>query len=107
VGVQLPQVIGDPAGMRALATALRSTAAQIEGVDAAVYGKAGCLSFTGPAATRIASEVRGWHGSISGVVTSLQGAAALLERSASDVEAEQIARARLQAKLDEEAREPR
>ena len=102
--MQLPSVTGDPAGMRALAAALRSTAAQIDAVDSTVYGKVSCLSFTGPAATRLASEVRTWHGSVSRVTTSLTDTAAALERGATEVEAEQAARARLQARLNAEER---
>lgn len=93
--------------MRALAVALRSTAGQVEAVDAAVYGRVSGLAFTGPAASRLFDTVRSWHRSVSGAASSLEDAAALLERSAAEAEAEQAAWARLQERLHEAERDPR
>jgi hypothetical protein len=88
--------------MRALAAALRSAVAQIGGIDSSVYGNVSSLTFTGPAATRLGAELNTWHRSLSGAVSSLEDTAALLERSAAQVEAEQQARARLEARLADE-----
>jgi hypothetical protein len=107
MAVELPPVVGDPAGMRALASALRSTADAIAGIDSSVYGRVSGLSFTGPAATRIAGVIDGWHGDVSGAASSLQETAGLLERSAATVEREQIARLRLQHQLEEQERQDR
>lgn len=104
VSIDLPPVVGDPAGMRALAAALRSTASNVSSVDQAVWGHVSALHFSGPAATRIAGEVRAWHGEVSGAADRLNEAAGLLERSAADVELQQIARARMIHQLEEEAR---
>lgn len=107
MSTQLPPVIGDPSGMRALAAALRSTAGQVEAVDAAVNGRVSGLAFTGPAATRLCETVSGWHRSVSATTASLEDAGALLERSAAEVEAEQAARARLEERLYESERNAR
>jgi hypothetical protein len=107
VGIDLPAVIGDPAGMRALAAALRSTASNTASADEAVWSRATAMQFTGPAATRIAGTIRAWHGEVSGAAQQLAETAALLERSAADVEAEQAARARLLQQLEEQQRRER
>jgi hypothetical protein len=93
--------------MRALAAALRSTAANVASVDQAVWGSVSNLHFSGPAATRIAGMIRGWHGDVSGAAQQLNDAAGTLERSASDVEAQQMARARLLHQLQEQERQDR
>src|SRR6185312_11367325 len=95
VSIDLPPVVGDPAGMRALAAALRSTASKASTVDQAVWGHVSALHFTGPAANRIAGEVRAWHGEVSGAVAELNETAGLLERAAAEVEREQVARLRM------------
>jgi hypothetical protein len=90
--------------MRALAAALRSTASKASTVDQAVWSHVSALHFTGPAARRIAGEVRTWHGEVSGAVNELNDTAGLLDRAAADVEREQIARLRLIHQLEEDAR---
>ena len=47
--VWLPPVVGDPAGMRAIAGSLRGTAEQVSGVDADVGSTVSAMTFEGPA----------------------------------------------------------
>lgn len=90
--------------MRGLASALRSTAGQIDSIDSSVYGRVSGMAFTGPAAVRLDHTIRGWHVDLSGVVQELRDTAGLLERAASTVEEEQLARDRLQRQLEAEGR---
>jgi hypothetical protein len=92
---EIPPVIGDPAGMRALASTLRGAASSLGNADDAVWSKASSLSFVGPAANRLASAIGSWHGDISGASHRLSDTAALLERAATDVEIAQRERQRL------------
>ena len=91
----LPPVVGDPAGMRSLAAALRSTAQAVGATDSAVWGRASVLEFSGPAAERLAGEMSGWHASVKGAADELAATSDLLLRAAAQVEEELRARARL------------
>ena len=93
--VDLPSVTGDPAGMRALAAALRSTAAAVGASDSAVWGRACVLEFSGPAATRLADEMRAWHTTVRSAADELLATADLLLRAAAQVEQELEDRRRL------------
>jgi hypothetical protein len=95
----LAPIIGDPAGMRALAGTLRSAANSLGTVDDSVWGKARRTSFTGPAADRLSGAMGAWHGDISGAANELSDAADLLLRAATDVETALRERARLLAEL--------
>ena len=101
IDIDLPAVPGDPAGMRALAATLRSSAEGIAVVAAQTAGTIDGLEFFGPAATRIDDEVRGMSGRAGGLADELISTAALLERAASEVEAEQAARERELERLRE------
>ena len=100
--VWLPPVVGDPAGMRALAGSLRGTAEQISGVDARrrQHGLVDDVRRTGRRPFP--------HGRLderprrTAVADSLQSLAGLLERSAAEVEQAQADRLR---RLEEMARE--
>jgi hypothetical protein len=92
--------------MRVLAAALRATASKAASIDQAVWGRVSALQFSGPAATRIAETIGSWHGDVSGAAEELAAAAGLLERSASDVEAQQLARARMLEQRGEQAHLP-
>jgi hypothetical protein len=92
VDISLPPVVGDPAGMRALAAALRSDAAMVAVVAADAAAAVDGLEFYGPAADRIDSGVRSSSRQVGGLADQLMSTAALLERAASDVEAQQRAR---------------
>lgn len=92
--IELPPVVGDPAGMRALAAALRSDAGMVAVVAADAAAAIDGLEFFGPAADRIGSGVRSSSRQAGTLAEQLMSTAALLERAASDVEAQQRARER-------------
>jgi hypothetical protein len=102
VDISLPPVVGDPAGMRALAAALRSDAAMVAVVAADASATVDGLEFFGPAADRIAASVRSSSRQGGELAEQLMATAALLERAAADVEAQQRARERELERLQRE-----
>ena len=98
IPIDLPEIPGDPAGMRALAAALRTDAASTALIAADVAGRFDGLEFYGPAADRIGADVTSSSRACGDVADQLLLTAALLERSASEVEAAQRLRER---KLEE------
>jgi hypothetical protein len=102
VEVSLPPVVGDPAGMRTLAAGLRSDATSIAVVAADVASTIDGLEFYGPAAERIDARVRTSSRDAGRLAERLLATAALLDRAASDVEAQQRERER---KLEQMRRE--
>jgi hypothetical protein len=102
VEISLPPVVGDPAGMRALAAALRADAASIAVVAAQTAATIDGLEFYGPAADRIEAGVTSRARGAGRLADRLLSLAAVLDRSASDVEAAQRERER---KLEEMRRE--
>lgn len=102
VDISLPPVIGDPAGMRALAAALRSDAAAVAVVAAEVASTIDQLEFYGPAATRIDDRVGLTAKAAGRFADELTTTAALLERSATQVEMEQRERERQLERLRSE-----
>jgi hypothetical protein len=102
VEISLPPIPGDPAGMRALAAALRTNAEGIAVVAAQTAAGVENLEFYGPAADRIDGEVRTGAGRAGRLADELMTTAGLLERSASDVEAAQAAQQRELERLRQE-----
>jgi hypothetical protein len=102
VSIDLPPVPGDPAGMRALAAALRADSAGLAETAAAVAARVDSLQFYGPAADRIESRVGRSCKNCAQVAERLLLVAAALERGASEVEVAQRVRLR---KLEELRRE--
>lgn len=100
--IELPPVPGDPAGMRALAAALRADASGLGETAAAVRARIDSLEFYGPAADRIEARVGSACKTCTLVAERLLLVAAALERGASEVEAAQRERLR---KLEEMRRE--
>ena len=92
--VWLPEVVGDPAGMRALASTLRSTATRIANVDSSISGAVSAMTFEGPAGNRFRDRARGIGRVASNAATTLEGVAAALDRSAAQVEQAQADRLR-------------
>jgi hypothetical protein len=90
----LPPIPGDPAGMRALAASLRTNAEGIAVVSAQAAATIDGLEFYGPAADRIDGQIRTTARGAGRLAEQLLATAALLERSAADVEAEQAAQQR-------------
>jgi hypothetical protein len=92
VEISLPEVPGDPAGMRALAGALKGDASALEGVASGLGTAVGAMTFEGPAADRFRTEQQDSRTTISDSVERLNSLAGLLETKADEVEAAQKAR---------------
>jgi uncharacterized protein YukE len=95
VPISLPEVPGDPAGMRALAGALKGDARDLEGVASGLSTAVGSMTFDGPAADRFREGAQDTKTSLAQASSSLGDLATLLETKADEVEAAQ--KARLQA----------
>ena len=89
VDISLPPVVGDPAGMRALAAALRGDASAVAVVAADAASTMDGLEFYGPAADRIEGAVTSRARGAGRLADRLLSLAGLLERSATEVEAAQ------------------
>lgn len=94
IGFDLPQVPGDPAGMRILAASLRSDASTLAETAALVLGRIDSLEFYGPAADRIDARIGAACKRSGAVAEQLLILASVLERAATEVELEQRARQR-------------
>jgi uncharacterized protein YukE len=92
--VWLPEVVGDPAGMRALAGSLRQSAERIAQVDADVTGTVSSMTFEGPAGDRFRAGASRSGRTATSAAGRLQGLAATLDRSAAEVEQAQADRLR-------------
>lgn len=101
--VWLPEVPGDPAGMRALAASLRGDADRIGGFASTTGTAVDAMTFEGPAATRIRGRVRGARRSLASAADALTAIAGTLERSASEVEQAQADRLRKMADMRRDA----
>jgi uncharacterized protein YukE len=100
----LPPIVGDPGGMRALAAQLRSLGASAAGQAGGVVDKAKASSWSGPAADEFRTTLAAWIGDVTAAGGALVDAAAALESSATEVEGELAARARLERLLLEDGR---
>jgi uncharacterized protein YukE len=105
--VWLPPVIGDPAGMRALAGRLRDTGAQIAAVQDGCRSAVGAMTFEGPAGEAFRSRVSSTESGLRGAADELESLAGSLERAAADVEAQQAEREAKLRQMIEEARAAR
>jgi uncharacterized protein YukE len=100
--VWLPEVVGDPAGMRTLASAVRGHAATVAWIESNCTGTVTSMTFEGPAATRFRARAEDCTTNLTSAADELLQLAGTLDRAASDVEAAQAERAR---KLDQMLRE--
>lgn len=98
----IPEVVGDPAGMRALASRLRADADRIATIAGTVKNLVGGAKMEGPAAKRMRKGAVTWHGDIRDVVDKLRDTAAFLDHEAREVEIRQEARRRTIARLLEQ-----
>jgi uncharacterized protein YukE len=103
----LPEIPGDPAGMRALAASLRADAATTAMVAAGLKGQLDGLEFVGPAADRFFDATHASEARCVRTAERLVDTSALLERSATEVEAAQRERLRRLAEMRTEALEAR
>jgi hypothetical protein len=98
----LPEVIGDPAGMRALASRLRADADRVRSLTQSADGLVHSAKMKGPAANGIRARARGAHGGVGKVAGRLHDLADFLEHQAADVERRQHARDLHNARLEQE-----
>ena len=107
----IPPVVGDPAGMRALAAQLRAKAEQVTHGSVTIANAVSNMSFQGPAAGRVRNQGTALVGRSRSAAGDLGEIADLLDRAAGQVEHQQAERtrtiARLQHQADERAREDR
>lgn len=95
-------VIGDPAGMRSFAAGLRSDADAIGAGADRITSTMDVLEFYGPAAVRLNARVSTAGTAGARLADQLLATAAMLERSASEVEAQQRERALALAQFESE-----
>ena len=101
----LPEIPGNPAGMRALAGTLRGLASDVASQATDATGEVKSMTFEGPAGDAFRERMQSLTERARAVADQLQQLAALLERSATDVEAAQQARAEKLAQMELEERE--
>jgi hypothetical protein len=89
----LPEVPGDPAGMRALAGTLRGHAGVVGGLASGVDSDVTGMTFEGPAADDIRARMSTVTDMYRSAQTELHDLARQLDVAAADVEAQQAARA--------------
>lgn len=94
IEITLPEIPGDPAGMRVLAGQLKGDAGRIEGVAAGIGSAVGSMTFQGPAADRFQSRTQSSGNSLGDCADRLNDLARLLEVKADEVE--QLQRDRLE-----------
>jgi uncharacterized protein YukE len=92
VEITLPEVPGDPAGMRQLAGDLRVSATRIEGIGTGIGSAVGSWSFQGPAADRLTDAAQSSQRTLTDCATRLGDLARLLDQKATEVEEKQRAR---------------
>jgi hypothetical protein len=107
----IPPVVGDPAGMRALAAQLRTKAEQVTNGTVAVGNAVTSMTIQGPAAKQVRHLGTALAGSTRTTAGELGEIADLLDRAAGRVEHQQAERtrtiARLQHQADERERQDR
>jgi uncharacterized protein YukE len=104
--ITLPEIPGDPAGMRALAATLRGIASDISNLESDLTGQARGMVFEGPAGDAFRDRMSGVGERARSAAEELQSLSDLLERSATEVEAAQRAREqRLEQMREDAARE--
>jgi hypothetical protein len=85
-GYWLPEVPGDPAGMRRLAGQLRGDASSITAVAGRISSAVGSMTFEGPAADRLRGDSRIATTGIADNSERLTSVARMLDESAEEVE---------------------
>jgi uncharacterized protein YukE len=89
----LPEVPGDPAGMRALASTLRGHAGTVGGLASGVTSDVTGMTFEGPAAEDIRSRMSTVSEMYRAAQTELHDLGRQLDTAAAEVEQQQHARA--------------
>jgi hypothetical protein len=102
VDVWLPEVPGDPAGMRALASQLRSDAVLAAVLSSGLAARVESAEFYGPAADRMEARMQASERRSKQVADRLLELARVLDVAAAEVEAAQRERERKLAELRRE-----
>jgi ABC-type transporter Mla subunit MlaD len=95
----LPEIPGDPAGMRALASAVRGDARSVSTLTEGIGTAIGNATFEGPAATAIRDRLASYGRSLGDVSQGLEALAGRLDTAAAEVEQQQAERERRLAQL--------
>ena len=103
--VWLPEIPGDPAGMRALAGELRGRAGVVAAVSGTLARRVEATLFVGPAAERFRERIAASGERCRALSERLLAVSSLLESAATEVEAAQRERERRLAELRREAAE--
>jgi hypothetical protein len=103
----IPPVVGDPAGMRALAAQLRAKAEQVSHGSVTVAGAVANMTFQGPAAGRVRHQGAALVTRSRSAAGDLGEIADLLDRTAARVERQQAERSRTIERLQRQADERR
>jgi uncharacterized protein YukE len=98
----LPEIPGDPAGMRRLAGELRTDATNITSVAGRLSSEAASMTFDGPAGNRFRATAQSETGDLTNYAERLTTVAAKLTAAAAEVERLQAERLR---KMEEMRRE--
>ena len=100
--ISLPEVVGDPAGMRQLASELKQDARKLTDVAGRLTSSAGAMTFDGPAGDRFRRLADSSTGDLTGHAEQLTALAGKLMKAAEEVERLQQARLRKIAELRRE-----
>lgn len=100
----LPEIPGDPAGMRALAGLLRSIGSEVGSQSSDLRGDVTSMTFEGPAGDAFRERMQSLTERARQTADELLELAGLLERSATEVEAAQRERAQRLAQMEAEER---
>jgi uncharacterized protein YukE len=100
----LPEIPGDPAGMRALAAFLRGIASDVGSQSSDLRGEVASMTFEGPAGDAFRERMQSLTERARPAADELLELAGLLERSATEVEAAQRERERRLAEMEAEER---
>jgi uncharacterized protein YukE len=85
--LDLPPIVGDPAGMRAFAGYLRSTAGRLGEFGSGLSGVSKGMTFEGPAAEQFAARMQSFGSRCEGGANELQALASRVDAAAERVEA--------------------
>jgi uncharacterized protein YukE len=100
----LPEIPGDPAGMRVLAGLLRNIAADVGSQSSDLRGDVTSMTFEGPAGDAFRERMQSVTERARATADQLLDLAGLLEHSATEVEAAQRERAERLAQMEAEER---
>jgi hypothetical protein len=99
MGIEIPPVVGDPGGMRALGDQLRATAGQLTNFEAELASIDKGMDFEGPAADEFAARMQSFGKRLAAVGARLEALASRLYAAAEEVERQIRERERLLEEL--------